>query len=61
MKKLKSCKKCKTLFEGNICPNCQSSQFSENWKGRAIILNSEKSEIGKKLGVLKKGEYSLKN
>lgn len=59
-KGLKACKKCKTLFEGDICPNCQSNQYSDNHKGRIVMLNPEQSEIAKKLNIKKKGEYALK-
>lgn len=60
MKGIKACKKCKSLVEGNVCQNCQSVQLADNWKGRAVILNTEQSEIAKKLNVHKKGEYALK-
>ncbi|MBS3073745.1 DNA-directed RNA polymerase, subunit E'' [Candidatus Pacearchaeota archaeon] len=57
---MKSCKKCKALTNGSTCPNCQSAQLVDNWKGRVVILNTEQSEIAKRLNVNKKGEYALK-
>ncbi len=59
-KGLKACKKCKALFDGDICPKCQSSQYSDSHKGRIFILNPEQSEIAKKLNIKSKGEYALK-
>lgn len=56
----KACKKCKVLVKGNECPICHSNQFSESWQGRIFILDSNKSEIAKKLEISLKGEYAIK-
>ncbi|MBU2496478.1 MAG: DNA-directed RNA polymerase, subunit E'' [Nanoarchaeota archaeon] len=57
----KACKKCRSIVEGSgNCPNCNSNQFSENWKGRVIVLDEEKSEIAKKLKIKGKGEFAVK-
>ncbi|MBT3691188.1 DNA-directed RNA polymerase subunit E'' [Candidatus Woesearchaeota archaeon] len=56
----KACKTCKILVEGNKCPLCQGNQFSESLKGKIIVLNAEKSEIAKKIGIKIKGEYAIK-
>jgi DNA-directed RNA polymerase subunit E" len=60
MTKIKACKKCKILVEGQTCPICQGTQLVENWKGKIIVLNSEKSEIAKKINLKQKGTYALK-
>ena len=57
----KVCKKCRLFVEGSECPLCKSSNFAETWKGRMIILDAEKSEIAKKIGVTVKGEYAIKS
>jgi DNA-directed RNA polymerase subunit E" len=56
----KACKSCKYLVEGSKCPVCNSEQFSESWKGKLIVLNVEKSEIARKVGIKVKGEYAIK-
>lgn len=56
----KACKKCKVLVKGNECPICHNNQFSESWQGRIFILDSNKSEIAKKLEISLKGEYAIK-
>ena len=56
----KACKKCKLLYEGSQCPNCKSESAAQSWKGRVIILDANKSEIAKKIGVTSKGEYGIK-
>lgn len=60
-KKIKACKKCRTIFEdGDKCPKCGSTSFTENWKGRIEIVNPEQSEIAKKLKLPEKGVYAVK-
>ncbi len=56
----KVCKKCKLFVSGNECPICHGKDFAENWKGKIIILDAERSEIAKKLGIKSKGEYAIK-
>lgn len=56
----KACKKCKIFVEGNTCPICQGDQFSTSWQGRIAVLDEKNSEVGKKIGVEKAGEYAIK-
>jgi len=60
MVKKKACKKCKLLVSGNECPLCKISSFANSWQGRLNILDANKSEIAKKLGIKVKGEYAIK-
>lgn len=61
MAKPKACKLCNTMVEeGDKCPNCGSKEITENFKGRAVILNPEKSEISKKLNIKQAGNYAIK-
>lgn len=61
-KKIKACKKCRFLFEdGEKCPRCGSTSYTENWKGRVEIINPEKSEIAKELKLADKGVYAIKS
>jgi len=59
-KKHKVCKNCKIFIEGDKCPLCQGNQFVENWKGRIIVIDPEKSDVAKKLNIKKKGTYAIK-
>lgn len=56
----KVCKKCKRFVDGAQCPACHSTTFSESWKGRIYIVDPNKSEIAKKIGITAKGEYAIK-
>jgi len=60
MAKQKACKVCNRIFEGDKCPQCGSKEFTDSFKGKAIILNPEKSEVAKKLNVKEKGTYAIK-
>ena len=61
MVKPKACKLCNTMLEeGDKCPNCCSKEITENFKGRAVILNPEKSEVAKKLNLKQGGNFAIK-
>ncbi len=62
MAKTKACKLCSTILEegGDKCPNCGSKELTENFKGRAVILDPEKSEIANKLNLKEKGNFAIK-
>ena len=57
--KKKACKVCKIFFEDE-CPNGHGDQAVTNWKGRIYIINKDKSEIGKKMGIERAAEYAIK-
>lgn len=58
--KKKVCKKCKLFVDGNECPLCKGNQFSLNWQGRLYVVDPNKSEVAKKIGIGAKGEYAIK-
>ena len=57
---MKACMKCKLIVEGDICPVCQTSELTTNFKGYVIIIDPERSEIAKKLGATVPGKYAIK-
>lgn len=56
----KVCKTCKIFVSGKRCPICHNADFSESWKGRVAVIDPEKSEIAKHIGIKVKGEYAIK-
>ncbi len=62
MAKAKACKLCSTILEegGDKCPNCGSKELTEGFKGRAVIINPEKSEVAKKLNLKESGNFAIK-
>lgn len=56
----KACKNCRVIIaQGEVCPMCGSSNLTTKWSGYIVILNSEKSELAKKLGIGANGTYAL--
>lgn len=60
MTKQKACKICKKIYEENKCPACESKESTDNFKGRIVVLNPEKSEIAKKINIKEKGNFAIK-
>tara|TARA_Y100000310_G_C20670239_1_gene809860 strand:- start:2131 stop:2319 length:189 start_codon:yes stop_codon:yes gene_type:complete len=60
MVKQKACKNCNRIYEGEKCPGCESDNSTDNFKGKVVIINSEKSEIAKKLKINEKGSFAIK-
>ena len=60
MPKEKACKICKTIYEWEKCPRCNSRESVEGFKGRIVVINPEKSEIAKKLNIKEKGNFAIK-
>jgi RNA polymerase subunit RPABC4/transcription elongation factor Spt4 len=55
-----ACKKCNRIISTKSCSLCQGAQGSKNWKGLAVIINSTKSSIAKKLKIESNGTYALR-
>jgi|APIni6443716594_1056825.scaffolds.fasta_scaffold1646512_2 DNA-directed RNA polymerase subunit E" len=58
--KRRVCKKCKIITDQNVCPICKGDNFATTFKGRVYVLDTAKSEVGKKVNAPIKGEYALK-
>jgi DNA-directed RNA polymerase subunit E" len=58
--KEKACKHCKMIYEGSSCPNCQSTDSIDSFKGKVTVLNVENSEIAKSAGIKGKGVFALR-
>jgi DNA-directed RNA polymerase subunit E" len=59
--KPRACKICSTIHEEEQCPTCGSKEFTENFKGRIVVFDAEKSEIAPKLNLKDKGNFAIKN
>jgi len=56
-----ACRKCKYIsINAAVCKNCGSTDLTREWYGYVIILEPEKSEIAKKLGIKVPGKFALK-
>ncbi|HVO77813.1 MAG TPA: transcription elongation factor subunit Spt4 [Methanomassiliicoccales archaeon] len=59
MKVLKACKHCSFITEEDVCPLC-GNPTSKEWQGYVIILDHEKSEIAKRMGINVNGKFALR-
>lgn len=60
MAKEKACLRCRTVYMGDKCPQCNETAFSDSFKGEAMIFNAEKSVIGRKMKINANGRYAIK-
>lgn len=56
----KACRRCHYITEENMCPNCKSTDLSEDFSGLVIIFDPENSIIAKTLKIEKKGCYAIR-
>lgn len=55
----KACKNCGFITEGDVCPIC-SNHTSKDWQGYVVIIDYNRSEIAKKMGVNVNGKFALR-
>ena len=55
-----ACRKCKFITSGRICAKCKSSDLTPDWRGIALVIDPEISQIAKTLNIKEKGKYALK-
>lgn len=60
MVKKKACKEDKIFVDGDLCPICKKSSFTNSWQGRIQFLDSKRSKIAHAMGIKMKGEYAIK-
>ena len=59
MKNPKACKHCSYISEEDTCPLC-GSETSKDWTGYVIIVDHNKSEIAKRMGIHVNGKFALR-
>ena len=61
MTKPKACKICNKIYEeGEKCPRCGAKESTDSFKGRIVVVNPEKSEIAKEMGITVPGKYAIR-
>ena len=56
----KACKVCRFISKGPKCPVCGSEALTDKWSGLIYIIDPEKSEVAKKIGIKVPGKYAAK-
>jgi len=48
------------ITDGTVCPECKSTDLSDDFGGVVIILDPEGSEVAKLMKINKKGRYAVR-
>jgi DNA-directed RNA polymerase subunit E" len=57
---MKACKNCRMIsYTEKVCPKC-NGELSEKFSGLIIILDPERSEVGKLAGLNAVGTYAMR-
>jgi DNA-directed RNA polymerase subunit E" len=56
---MRACKTCKRITEAEQCPVCKINT-SQYWSGYLCVVDPDKSEIAKRLGIKLPGHYAMK-
>lgn len=58
---LRACRDCRHITASrDRCENCGSTNLTQAFSGMVIILDEERSEIARELGIRKKGAYAIR-
>lgn len=60
MTKERACRKCHLITDEARCPNCNSTDFADEWTGEIIVLDPENSQLAKRLNITKPGRYATR-
>jgi len=55
----RACKQCNFLTEFDTCPRC-GGQTSREWQGFIAVVDYERSDIAKRMGIAANGRYALR-
>lgn len=58
---MSACKTCRYIVhtKEKVCPKCQG-ELSEKYSGMLVILDAERSEVAKIVGITLVGSYAVK-
>ncbi len=56
----KACKNCRFISNGPVCPNCKSTNLSDDWTGLVVIIDPSTSEVAKRMEIKGPGRYAIR-
>ncbi len=56
----KACKNCRMISAGPVCPNCKSTNLSDDWTGFVVVLEPANSEVAHMMGVKVPGKFAIR-
>lgn len=61
MTKEKACRNCRKIVEEDKeCPLCHSNQLTTFWRGYVLLIDPDRSEIAKHMGISAPGKFALR-
>ena len=56
----RACRNCHAITDGTVCPECKSTDLSDDFSGIVVVLDPDRSRIAKLMGIKKKGRYAVR-
>lgn len=56
----KACKNCRFISNGPVCPNCKSTNLSDDWSGLVVIIDPSTSDVAKRMEIKASGRYAIR-
>lgn len=56
----KACRNCHLISNHNVCPECKSTDLSDDFSGFIVIIKPEDSAIAELMKIKKKGRYAVR-
>jgi len=56
----RACRNCRLISDRNACPECKSTDLSDDFSGLVVVLDPENSAIAKAMHIKKKGRYAVR-
>ena len=48
------------ISNGPVCPNCKSSNLSDDWSGFVVVLDPASSEVARLMGIKVTGRFAIR-
>jgi DNA-directed RNA polymerase subunit E" len=48
------------ISAGPVCPNCKSTNLSDDWTGFVVVLDPDTSEVAHLMGIKVQGKFAIR-
>ncbi len=48
------------ISNGPVCPNCKSTNLSDDWTGLVVVLDAANSEVARLMGIKVSGRFAIR-
>ncbi len=56
----RACRNCRLISEVNVCPDCKSTDLSDDFNGIVVIIDPKNSMIARVMAIKKRGKYAVR-